>query len=251
MPTLSAKDIRVAIVDRKHADECVRRWHYSGKPYVKSQLHFGVWLDGKLCGAMQFGPSIDTSKTLTLVSGTRWTGYLELNRMAFSDALPRNSESRALGVALRMIRAKAPHVDWVLSYADATRCGDGSIYRAAGFLLTGIKKNTSLWTAPDGQVISDVGLRTSPNLQAKYKCSGRPSEMMRAGLRPIPGYQLRYIKFINDQAKHRLSVPIIPYSQIPDSVRMYRGLRVESRDSAAADDQSAEGGAMPTSTLNE
>ena len=49
--------------------------------------------------------------------------------MAFSDRLPRNSESRALAIAFKMIRKHYPHIEWVISFADGTQCGDGTIYR--------------------------------------------------------------------------------------------------------------------------
>ena len=58
---------------------------------------------------MTFGPSMDKSNILGLVRDTAWNGFLELNRLAFSEALPRNSESRALSIALRMIRKHYPH----------------------------------------------------------------------------------------------------------------------------------------------
>ena len=67
-----------------------------------------------------------------------------MNRLAFTDMLPRNSESRALGIALRMIRKHYPHIEWIVSFADACQCGDGTIYRAAGFILTAIKINKDL-----------------------------------------------------------------------------------------------------------
>ena len=141
----SAKDIHVAPISAKDAGALVKRVHYSGKVVQNSQLHLGVFLNGRLEGAMQFGPSLDKRKVQGLVEGTGWNGFIELNRMAFSDRLPRNSESRALGIAMRMIRKAYPHIEWVISFADGAQCGDGTIYRAAGFVLTGIRVNTSLW----------------------------------------------------------------------------------------------------------
>ncbi|MFR3876814.1 MAG: hypothetical protein ACLTYW_00180 [Collinsella sp.] len=52
--------------------------------------------------------------------------------MAFDDVLPRNSESRCISVALRMIKKQAPQIKWVISFADGCSCGDGAIYRARG-----------------------------------------------------------------------------------------------------------------------
>ena len=59
--------------------------------------------------------------------------------MAFSEKLPRNSESRAISIAMKLIKKHYPHIDWVVLFADGTQCGDGTIYRASGFVLTDIR----------------------------------------------------------------------------------------------------------------
>jgi len=143
-----AKELLLRPIDSKTANAFMKRTHYSGKVVQNSQLHIGVFWHGRLEGALQFGPSLDKRKLIGLVEGTRWNEFIELNRLAFTDALPRNSESRALGVTMRLLRKYAPHLKWVVSFADATRCGDGTIYRAAGFVLTGIKENQQLYTLP-------------------------------------------------------------------------------------------------------
>ena len=134
----SAKDIVLKPITAQEANELVRRVHYSGKVVQNSQLHIGVFYNGKLEGAMQFGPSLDKRKIQGLVKDTGWHEFIELNRMAFTDALPRNSESRALSISMKLLRKYAPQVKWVVTFADGTQCGDGTIYRAAGFVLTGI-----------------------------------------------------------------------------------------------------------------
>jgi len=165
----TAKDIRVAPISRADADRVVKRVHYSGKVVNNSQLHFGVFLRDRLEGAMQFGPSLDKRKIQGLVSGTLWNGFIELNRMAFGEALPRNSESRALAVAFRMMRKAYPHLEWVVSFADGAQCGDGTIYRAAGFALTGIKKNTQVWAAPSGETFSRTSLTDGRSKQQQQQ----------------------------------------------------------------------------------
>lgn len=243
-----AKRIRVAPVDRAAADACVERWHYSGRTYPKSRLHLGVWLDGELLGAMQFGPPLQTSHLIGLVRDTTWDGFIELNRMAFSDRLPRNSESRALSIAMRLMREHAPHIAWCVSFADGTQCGDGTIYRASGFLLTGIKRNTSLWRTPRGAVVSDVGVRTSQRLQRELCTTGSPSSLRAAGCAPLDGFQLRYVYCIDPSARHRLAVPVLPFSEIDKmGARMYRGKR--AGNSTRGGSPAAVGGATPTSAL--
>lgn len=247
---MRAKDIQVRPILSKDAARIVKACHYSGKVAQNSQLHFGVFLDGKCGGAMQFGPSIDKRKTQGLVEGTKWNGFLELNRMAFADWLPRNSESRALAISMRLIKKAYPHVEWIVSFADATQCGDGAIYRASGFALTGIKRNTQMLLMPNGLIVAKKTL-DNPNHMTKNGKFG--SSLAREnGARPLPGFQLRYVYFLNKAARERLTVPVIPFSEIKKrGASMYRGkpLSVQSIDSDASSDQLEEGGASPTCTL--
>ncbi len=249
-----AKRIVVKPISSAQARAVVRRYHYSGKAYPKSRLHLGVFLGGRLSGAMQFGPPLDQRKVMPLVRGSTWQGMMELNRLAFSDELPRNAESRALGVAFRMLRKHRPDIKWILSYSDATQCGDGTIYRAAGFVLTGIKVNSDLWRLPSGEVVTGVGIRTGAALQRRlgYR-PGRGSFAAWAaseGLFKLPGYQLRYIKFLDPAWGARLTVPVIPFSKIPDDARMVRGEKTRQPSKRGTGDHPETGGAEPTLALH-
>ena len=157
-----AKDIIVKVIPAKIANEFVKRHHYSGKVVQNSQLHFGAFLDGNLHGVMSFGPSLDKRKIVGMVEGTKWNEFIELNRMAFDDYLPRNSESRCIGIACKMIRKQAPHIKWIISFSDGTQCGDGTIYRASGFLLTSVNTSMNLVRRADGVVIHKMTLESSP-----------------------------------------------------------------------------------------
>ena len=57
-----AKEIRVKVIPSKIANEFVKKHHYSGKVVPNSKLHFGCFLDGKLHGVMQYGPSINKKR---------------------------------------------------------------------------------------------------------------------------------------------------------------------------------------------
>jgi hypothetical protein len=228
----SAKDLRVAPIKAADANRLVQRLHYSGKFVQNSQLHLGVFLGNALEGVMQFGPSLDKRKMQSLVEKTNWNSFIELNRMAFSERLPRNSESRAIAVAMRLLRHAYPHLEWIVSFADGTQCGDGTIYRAAGFLLTGIKPSVDLWLCPDGEVRHSMNFknaRPTPIQRQVRQQLGMPTasegqQLRRWGATPLPGFQLRYIYFLNPAARERLTVPILPFSKIAEmGATMYRG----------------------------
>ena len=260
---MSAKEIIVKPISSQDAARIVKSCHYSGKVVQNSQLHFGVFLDGKCGGAMQFGPSLDKRKIQGLVENTGWNGFLELNRMAFADWLPRNSESRAIAVAMRLIRKTYPHIEWVVSFADGTQCEDGTIYRASGFVLTGINPSMNLVRRGDGVVIHKMTLESNPTSRREelggksyYEITGGKYDLeaYRKATKGtiIPGFQLRYIYFLNPAAKSRLTVPILPFSEIERrGAGMYLGKpkRAESIAVDAPCIQQGEGSASLTSAL--
>ena len=220
-----AKDIILRPIDSKEANALIKRVHYSGKVVQNSQIHIGVYYRGKLEGALQFGPSLDKRKLIGLVKGTLWNEFIELNRLAFSDELPRNSESRAISVAMRMLRKYAPHLKWVVSFADATQCGDGTIYRASGFVLTGIRRNNETYKVGD-TVIHTMTVKSSkaPLAMGGTMSTNRIRDIL--GWETMDGYQLRYIYFLEPSYRQRLTVPEIPFSRIAEmGAGMYKGVK--------------------------
>ena len=201
-----AKDITMKVIPGSVANPFIRAHHYSGKVVNNSKLHFGVFLDGQLHGVMSYGPSLDKSKIIGLVEGTGWNEFLELNRMAFDSVLPRNSESRAISMSIKLLRKYAPQIKWIISFADACSCGDGMIYRASN--------------------------PTTPRKELGGKCyfditGGRfawKEFLQKTGAKLLDGWQLRYIYFIDPSYRQRLTVPEIPFSRIDEmGAGMYRG----------------------------
>lgn len=233
-----AKEIEVRVIPSKIANPFMRAHHYSGKVVNNSCLHFGAFLDGKLHGVMSYGPSLDKSKILGLVEDTGWNEYLELNRMAFDDYLPRNSESRCIAQSIKLIKKNAPHIKWIISFADGCSCGDGTIYRASNFVLTGIKRNFNLVQLPSGEKVHKMTLESNPTTPRKelggksyYQVTGGKFDFKKyvqaVNGEILVGYQLRYIYFIDKSYRKRMTVAEIPFSKIDEiGAGMYKGEKV-------------------------
>jgi hypothetical protein len=210
-----AKEIIVKVIPSKIANEFVKKNHYSGKVVNMSTLHFGCFLDNKLHGVMSYGPPMDKRNVLKLVDSgkdsynEKWNEMLELNRMAFDDYLPKYSESRCISISIKLIKKNAPHIKWILSYSDATQCGDGTIYRASGFMLTQINKNSTIYKLKDGSVVAKRG-------DSKYDFTDA---------KPLKGFQNRYIYLIDKSCK--LTVPELSFNKIDEvGAGMYKGKKI-------------------------
>lgn len=234
------KQIEVRTITSERARLFVKKVHYSGKVVPNSQVHFGAFLNGSLHGVLQFGPSMDKSKIQNMVADTGWNEFIELNRMAFDDTLPKNSESRVIGICLRMLRKKAPHLKWVISFADGTQCGDGTIYRASGFVLTQVKLNTTIIRLADGTIAANMTYSKGKHIL------GTGGAKKPEGATSLSGYMFRYIYFLKPECKKNLTVPIVPFSKIRAmGASMYKGKRVEHENNAVTF-QDTESGAVPT-----
>lgn len=266
MESIDVKDIIVKPINSKIANDFIKRTHYSGKVVQNSQLHFGAFYNNILHGVMSLGPSLDKRKIIGLVKETSWNDFLELNRLAFDDFLPKNSESRCLSVMIKLIRKNYKNIQWIVSFADGTQCGDGTIYRASGFVLTNISISKNLARLPSGETIHKMTLEAHPTQQRKelggksyYDITGGKYNftqyVLRAKAKIIPGFQLRYIYFIDKTAKDRLTVPILPFSDIDKmGASMYKGQRIARAGSETVTRQviqPEEGGSIPTPALIE
>ena len=207
------KELEFKVIPAKIANDFIKKHHYSGKVVNNSFLHFGAFLDKRLHGVMSFGHSLDKAKTQKLVKNTGWNELCELNRMAFDDYLPRNSESYCIGKALRLLKKNAPHLKWVISFADGCSCGDGTIYRASNFVLTQIKKNSTMWINDNGDKVQNMSFATNPALNKK-------------DFKRLDGYMLRYVYFLDKKCIKDLTCEIIPFSKIKEmGAGMYKGVK--------------------------
>jgi hypothetical protein len=227
-----AKEITVKVIPSKIANEFVKKHHYSGKVVPNSTLHFGAFLDDKLHGVLSYGPSINKNGTINLVKNTGWNEFIELNRMAFDDYLPKYSESRCIAISIRLIKKNAPQIKWVISFSDGTQCGDGTIYRASGFKLVGIAPNAGICKI-NGQVSHvkktyDMGLTSSFLKKSdipKLKERGYEVEL-------LTGYQLKYVYLIDKNCE--LAYPIIPFDKIDElGAGMYKGQKITLQERRA------------------
>jgi hypothetical protein len=255
---IKVKDLVIKPIIAKSARDFIKMLHYSGTCVNNSCLHFGIFHKNRLYGVVSLGPPMDKRKIINLVSGSKWNDFLEINRMALSDYMPKNSESRCLSIIFKLIKKNYPHIKLIISFSDATQCGDGTIYRASGFNLIGIKENKNICKI-NNSIIHKLTLESVPNKKREellgksyFDITRGKNDFNKVVLyfngKILAGYQIKYIYFIDKSCKENLTVPILPFSEIDRlGAGMYKGKRRVKK--ANSDDQSESGGAVPTHTL--
>lgn len=133
---MSAGKLVVADLDKRILRDMIARNHYS-RTCTMITVGYGVWYDGVLSGGIVF--SIGTGKYANKYCPIckPWE-IIELTRLWLADYMPKNSESRVIGVALRVLKKGRGRFRAVLSYADETFGHIGTIYQATNFRYMGM-----------------------------------------------------------------------------------------------------------------
>lgn len=221
------KDFYIAVIPSKLAREIIIKNHYSKRIVNNSYIHLGVFLNGTLCGVLQFGYMLNQTiyGLEKIVRGTRQGEYLELNRMWLDDLAPKNSESKAISYAIKYIKKVFPMVGWIQSFADE-RCEKlGVVYQAANFLYFGHHK--TFFYELNGQTFHSMLLSVranNPCPRDKYIIDNLAQAKKRSLI------QFRYIYFIKRSWIARCKVKPLPYPK-PNQPLPNRRIKVNKQKS--------------------
>ena len=197
---------KVLEISRDTANRLVIKNHYSKKIYAGSYIHLGVYVQKDIMGVLQYGHAMNPASYQSVVEGTKQNEYLELNRMWLDNAMPRNSESRAISYSIKYIKNKYKgRIKWIQSFADE-RCGGlGIVYQACSFRYYGCHE--SIFWLLDNEVYHNSLMTRSPDLSrmAKYLQENKH----RATSATYSQY--RYIKFLKQNWVKRCKLKEQPY----------------------------------------
>lgn len=140
-PTSPLHSLQVRPIPLVMAKKLLEREHYLHSLPGGTMLSFGVLLVSRLLGALTFGAGSYLAHRL--VEGATRDDCLVLTRLWLSEDLPRNSESRVLGIIMRLRRSHT-HLKFLVAYSDPSAGHMGTVYQASGWLYTGLSA-AMLW----------------------------------------------------------------------------------------------------------
>lgn len=195
------------------------KYHYSKLEGTGVILYFGIFANRKLEGVISIGHPIRKKSAMRFYKNAGWNSIMELKRMVLKDTLPRNSESYCLAKVLKALK-KIEHIKMIISFADAVRCGHGTIYQASNFDLIYIRKD-------DGTKINPVTGEIRQHIRAQS--NKQAVEIGKKWVKLNKGFQILYGKVLRPRdLKHRNYTPL-PYKAIKEAgASMYKGIPIKT-----------------------
>jgi hypothetical protein len=203
-PSAALHSIQVQPIPVTVAKKLLVRKHYLRSMPGGTQLAFGVFSDQRLLGALTFGSG--PAFAYRLVKDASADDCLTLSRLWLSDALPKNSESRVIGIVLRYLRENTS-LKFLVSYADPSQGHSGTIYQATGWLYTGLSSAMPRYDLGDGKARHS---RSVSHAYGSYSVRYFASHGVAVKVLPQVAKH-RYIYFLNNDWRSRLNVPVLPY----------------------------------------
>jgi hypothetical protein len=227
----AAMSLRLDWCSYEAARFAVEKWHYSHSIPMGKVAKIGVWENDKFIGAIIYGRGANSE--IGTPYGLEQTQICELVRVALCRHY--NPVSKMIAYSLKMLRARNPKLEMVVSYADTEQGHYGGIYQASGWLYVGSTEGRAYCI--NGKVIHR---RT---VHSRYCKGGESMAWLKSNVDPNAervrnGIKHKYVMPLTKTMRAQLSIIAKKYPK-----------RVSSIDSDAAGFQPEEGGASPTEAL--
>ena len=203
-PASALRDLIVRPVPFRVARQILVDKHYLHSLPGGTRITFGVFVGPRLLGALALG--VGPFNVPSLVDGATADDCLTLTRLWLSDELPRNSESRVLGITIRGLRRHTA-LKFLVSYADPSQSHLGTIYQASNWLYTGLSDAMPLYDIGDGKVHHSRSLSHAFGSHSVRHFAGHG-----VTVRLVPqARKHRYLYFLDPAWISRLRTPTLTY----------------------------------------
>jgi hypothetical protein len=209
-PTPALQQLTVKPVPFFMARQLLVREHYLHSFPGGTKLAFGAFVGTRLLGALTLGAG--PANAYSLVDGANPDDCLALSRLWLSEELPKNSESRFLGIVMRALKRNTS-LKFLVSYADPTQGHLGTVYQATNWIYTGLSQATPLYDIGNGRYYH------SRSLSHSFGSHGLAHFQRHSiDIKLVPQEaKHRYLYFLDSSWRERLRVPVLAYPKKEES----------------------------------
>lgn len=223
--------LRLDWASHEAAKWAVEHWHYSCSMPSPPVVKLGVWENDDFIGAVLF--SRGASSALGGPYGLKMTEVCELTRVALSAHV--TPVTRIIAIAIRVLCIHSPGLRLIVSFADPNHAHHGGIYQGGNWIYTGTTPRSVEYIANDGKRwhTRQVSVKGYNKQYGEYRRVPKPEDLCKIDL----------------LGKHRYLMPLDDSmcQQVKSLAQPYPKRAKHSGDAVGS--QSAEGGSIPTCTL--
>lgn len=182
-------DVKGIPISNSTGRRFVAQHHYAVICPPITKVSLGLFAGEDLVGVALWGYGTRPRHTIKKIFPSLDVGdYLELNRLCVLDSMPRNTESRFIGMMTDYLKDRFQQVKLLFSWADGLRGKPGYVYQASNWLYGGHIWSEFYMTG-EGEVVH-------PRLLITRYDTRKKSVTLALGLSKVRGYQFRYLRFL-------------------------------------------------------
>ena len=111
----------------------VEQWHYSGRLPTGKNICYGLFMNNELYAVIVYGIGVNPYQAQSLGVNS----VLEIKRMCRSEPPQDYPLSRFIAITAKMVKSQMQY-DCLVAFADPAQGHEGTVYKAAGFVLHGV-----------------------------------------------------------------------------------------------------------------
>lgn len=181
--------------------------HYSHIMPDSTVIAFAGLFGNVICGVVVFGVGTSPAQYKNILPGIQDGEYLELTRLWCSDESPRNTESKLVSGAMKMLHAK---YKLIVSYADPSRGHVGYIYQACNFYYCGMTQGGTRLVDEKGKERHQKSVNIYKIRRPEFKDLSYREIMERMGWRHIENAKKhRYVFLRGGRLEKKQSLKVI------------------------------------------
>ncbi len=191
---IMSDSIKIIEAPNKMVDKLVEKYHYSHKA---TKNRFKSFIINNGLGFMQLGYGIRPHIKHNISKFITSDNYCEFDRMWLCDELPKNSESKCIGMLMTYLKIKYPYIKFVITYADGSVGNFGTIYKASNAIFID-KIPVDFYLLPSGERIHPVSMWHRHKTRAWNKIN-----KIYSGIKHIKNteFQYRYLYILSNKYK--------------------------------------------------
>lgn len=234
---MTKPELRLDWCSHEAAKYAVVNWHYSKVMPRFKLVKVGVWEDGQFIGCVLFGSG--ASNALGTPYGLTPLQTCELVRVALGEH--KTPVTKIVSIAIKFLKRSNPGLRLIVSFADPVQGHHGGIYQGGNWIYSGKSAPGKVYYDANG--IKHHSRNVKSHSYRDKRGTVNIAKSLMVSWEEVPGKH-RYLYPLDNAMRDQITPLAKPYPKRQDP-------RAEGVESDTPSFHDGEGGAVPTSALQD